>query len=199
MIKLVLFDLGKVLLDFDHYLISERLAVLSGVKQAKAHRIIFKTSEEIAFEKGKMPPRAFYAHLKKRLGFKTGYREFLPLWNDIFWDKPGMPALVSRLRGRLKLAMLSNTNRLHFEYVRKKFPVTRGFDMYFLSFRLGLRKPDPKIYRAVLKRAGVKPEETVYFDDIPAFAGAARSLGIKAFVMKDARRCAEELKRLGAL
>jgi glucose-1-phosphatase len=199
MIKLVLFDLGKVILDFNHHLISERLAKASGVPVAKAHRIIFKTPAEITFEKGGMAPRAFFTLLKKKLDLRLSYTAFLPLWNDIFCPKPGMAALVSRLAGTRRLAMLSNINKPHFDYVKKKFPVIRGFDLYFLSFDLGLRKPDRKIYRAVLKRARVRPEEVVYFDDIPAFVRAARGLGIKAFLMKDSKHCRAELKRLGVL
>lgn len=196
MIRYILFDLGKVILNFNHYRISERLTKYSAFPKAKIHRVIFKTPKEIAFEKGKLSPKVFYSFIKNSLKLKLTYSEFLPLWNDIFWPKPGMAALTAKLGKKYPLGMLSNTNKLHFDYVKKKYPVISRFDDYYLSYKLGLRKPDSKIYKAVLKRTGLKPEEIVYFDDIPEYVRAAKKLGINAFVMKTAAECGKIIRKL---
>ena len=198
--KLVLFDLGKVILDFEHHWISERLAKISGLPVNTVHTAIFKTPDEIALEKGRITPKVFFTKLKDKLKLKLSYQEFVPLWNDIFWPKPGMSALVAELRRKRRpLAMLSNTNKLHFDFVKNKYPVIRNFDRYFLSYKLCLRKPDKKLYESVMKRTGFKPREIVYFDDVPGFVRAASKIGYKAHLMESSQKCRKILKGYGLI
>lgn len=199
-IKLVLFDMGKVILDFDHHKISVRLAKISGLPLNVVHAAVFKTREEIAFEKGFMSPKAFFARLKRKLRLKLSYKRFIPLWNDIFRPMPGMGALVTELRKKRRpLAMLSNTNKLHFDYVKSKYPVIGKFDRYFLSYKLGLRKPDKRIYAAVLKLTGLEPREIIYFDDVPDFVRAASKMGYNAHLMESSEKCGKALKGYGLI
>ena len=60
-----------------------------------------------------------------------------------------------------------------------------------LSHELGLRKPDPAIYRAALKLSGTKAEETVFVDDLKSNVESARKLGFQAIRFRDA----EDLRR----
>ena len=95
--------------------------------------------------------------------------------------------------------MLSNTNKLHFDYVKRKYPVINKFGSYFLSYKLHSRKPDKKIYAGVLKGTGLKPREIIYFDDMPEFVRAASKMGFNAFVMKSSDGCRKVLRGYGLL
>ena len=96
-----------------------------------------------------------------------------------------------------KLLLLSNTNELHFDYIRDNFNVIEMFDDLILSYRLGYAKPDEKIFREALRRANSPPEDCVYIDDIEEFCQAAERLGINAVVYKSTKGMIEELGRLG--
>lgn len=194
MIKYILFDLGKVIVDFDHFAIAERLAKTTDKPQDMIRRVIFKSPKEFAFEKGKISPRGFYVYLKDKLSLKLSYEKFVPLWSDIFWPKPGMEPLVKTLSGKYGIGLLSNTNKLHFSHIVRKFRAMDHFDDFFLSYKLGFRKPDKRIYRAVLKKTGLKPGEIVYFDDVPEFVETAKKLGFNAFVMKDAAKFKKDIR-----
>ena len=77
--------------------------------------------------------------------------------------------VVSALSTRVKLLLLSNTNAVHVEWLLPRLPVLAKFDRLLLSNELGCVKPEPAIYRAALDAAGTAPDETAFFDDIPAF------------------------------
>lgn len=81
-----------------------------------------------------------------------------------------------------KVYMLSNTNRIMWDrYVLKAFP--GGLDNYFdgivTSFEAGVCKPDAKIYDYAIKKLGLNPEDTTFFDDGPANIAAAEKSGFK--------------------
>jgi biotin operon repressor BirA-like protein len=65
-----------------------------------------------------------------------------------------------RSRG-YRLILISNTNRLHYEYIRRTYPILRAFDHVVLSYKLKTRKPEPAIYRAALRLSGVPPSARV--------------------------------------
>ena len=77
-----------------------------------------------------------------------------------------------------KIAILSNTISAH-EKVCINKGVTEPFDHIFLSYQVGLRKPDPKFYYYVLDKLGVKPTEALFIDDIKENVEAASNLGIR--------------------
>ena len=81
--------------------------------------------------------------------------------------------------------MLSNINILHYEYLKKSFPVFDVFHKLFLSYELGLAKPDKLIYQKVISILGVSAEEIFYCDDRPELIESACSLGIRGFVFRD--------------
>jgi putative hydrolase of the HAD superfamily len=66
------------------------------------------------------------------------------------------------------------------DYRIKKFGLHDFFDAFISSCEVGMRKPDPAIFKLALGIAQAAPEECVYFDDRPMLANAAQQLGIKA-------------------
>jgi putative hydrolase of the HAD superfamily len=104
---------------------------------------------------------------------------------------------VERLVGRVKLGALSNTNALHAEYFQAQLPILKKFDQILLSHELRMMKPEPAIFLEALRRLDSAAAETVFFDDIPAYVEAARSLGIQAHVFRSAAEFRSELLSLG--
>jgi putative hydrolase of the HAD superfamily len=92
--------------------------------------------------------------------------------------------LIADLAGDYRLACLSNLNPLHWERC-VELGVDQLFADRFLSFELGLRKPQPESYAAVIDRLGVAPGEVMFFDDVAANVDAARAAGMGATLVDD--------------
>ena len=134
-IKAVLFDLGKVLIHFDFDPAFKRLAEHSG-KRPDEIRAFFASSElEVLYDGGKITSRHFYLKIKQGLGLSLTYAQFQRIWNKIFTPVPGMAALVARVGRSRRLVLVSNTNAMHFAFLKKRYPVLKKFDRHILSYK----------------------------------------------------------------
>jgi putative hydrolase of the HAD superfamily len=122
---------------------------------------------------------------------------FRHYWNDIFWENPGMERLLVRIKKHYPLYLISNTNALHFTHLKKHFKLLRHFDRKFPSHEVGARKPCLAIYRRVLKKIGLRPEETVFIDDMKSFIEGARKAGMHAIHFKGRSALVKTLRKLG--
>ncbi len=199
-IKVILFDLGKVLVDFDHRRAAERMSVFCPKTAIEIYDLFFESQVTVAFEAGKITPENFYREVKNMLNLKLSYASFVPIWNDIFFLSPknrSVFRLVNSLRAHYQTAMLSNINVLHYEYVKKNFPVFGVFDKIFLSFELGAIKPDKKIYEQVIRRLRVSPREIFYTDDRAELVESAESLGIRGCVFTNFQQLVNDIAQAG--
>ena len=196
-IKAVIFDLGNVLLNYDARKSAKRFSKACGVPLVRLWIHFFISPTEKAYTRGEISSYEFYRHAKQVLGFSIKYREFCRYWNDIFWENDGMDELLTRLKKKYPLYLISNTNRLHFEHIKKKFKILRHFKKTFPSHEVGHRKPEPEIYRKVLRKIKLRPEETVFIDDMPRFVRGARAVGMHAVRFRGKARLLRDLRRLG--
>ena len=192
----IVFDLGKVILDFDHRVITRRLARISGVFEARVHDLVFGRDLERMYDRGKMSSTGFYHTVVKSLGIEMPFEEFRDIWTGIFTANTEVCRIIEKLKKRYRLILLSNTNEMHFDYVLRTFEILSAFDDYVLSYRVGERKPHPNVYAAALERAGCPASECVYVDDMEEYVGAARRLGIHALVFRNAQQLEEDLRAL---
>lgn len=114
--------------------------------------------------------------------------------------EPAMAALLDRLRGRVRLGLLSNAGsgaRARLEALG----VTKAFDDVVCSGDVGLAKPDPAIFRLAASRLGVPPEACFFIDDSAGHVEAARSVGMRAHHHHRSRmrELLEALRKAGVL
>ncbi len=188
MIKVILFDLGNVLIDFDYNIAAKRIAHFSGESPKNIPKLLLGSSITGLFEEGKIPPEEFFLRVKELLKLNISYERFVPIWNEVFFlsgKNRSVYSLANRLRDNYKIAVLSNINILHYEYLKGRFPVFSIFHEVFVSCGMGLVKPDPQIYIKTLDILGVEPEEVFYTDDREELVKSARRLKINGFVFKD--------------
>lgn len=198
-IKVILCDLGNVLVDFNHRIAAQRVSHFCAKDTEEIFKLFFDAQETALFERGKLLPEEFYTRVKELLGLKLSYDSFVPIWNEIFFLSPKnrkVYRLINSLKADYQTALLSNINILHYGYLKKNFPVFDVFHRVFLSYELGLAKPDKLIYREVISRLGVSAEEIFYTDDRPELIESASILGIKSFVFKDAPGLLKDLASL---
>jgi len=199
-IKAVIFDLGNVLIDFDHTIAAKRISKFTDKTPQEIFNLFFDSGLTALFEEGKITPLNFFSEVKKILNSKLDYAEFLPIWNEIFFLSEKNQAvynLAKILGGRYKTALLSNINILHFDYLKKNFPVFDAFHNIITSFEMGYRKPDPLIFKKTLHLLGVLPQNAFYTDDRAEFTEKARILGIRGFVFRDAEQLRRDLSGSG--
>ncbi len=199
-IKAVIFDLGNVLIDFDHRIAAQNLSRHCDKTDREIYELFFDSRLTGLFEEGKILPQEFFAQVKETLGLGIDYDAFVPIWNGIFFlstKNLGVYSIAKSLKENYKLAALTNVNVLHFEYVKRQFPVFDAFHAVVASCDLGLRKPDPLIYTKTLSMLGVNPEEVFYTDDRGDLIESANSLGIRGFVFKGVEQLKEDLANTG--
>ena len=197
--RAILFDLGRVLIDFDQDIIAKRLIERSAKSFDEVLAFYRNTNVIYDFESGKLEPHQVLQSVNECFGLALGMEEFKSLWSDIFFENKEMEKVVDTLRGRYRLFIISDTNILHYEYIAARFPVIHKFEGHVLSFRVGVRKPHPKIFEAALKRASCPAEETIFIDDKEQNVEGARQLGITGIVHSSVEETRRELTRLMVL
>ena len=197
-IQAVIFDLGNVLIHFDAVRAAKRFSQTANIPFDKVWRHFFTSKVEKAYTRGEITTREFYGHAKRAFNSSVSYSTFCELWNDIFWENKGIHQILKKLSRHYPLYLISNTNQLHFSYVKRCYPhIFTHFKRAFPSHIVGRRKPDPRIYWKVLRTIELEPEETVFVDDMPKFVKAARNVGMKAVQFKSKNQLVRELRKLG--
>ena len=197
MYRAILLDLGKVLINFDFSAGYRALEDLCPYAEAEIRRRIGTTDLAARFETGLMEPRDFHVQLCALLELKVDYEPFCAIWNSIFRHVLVPESMVEGLARRYRLVLVSNTNQIHFEGVRERYPVLQHFHHLALSYRVKAMKPRPEIFLEAVRLAGCPASECFYADDIPAFTEAARKLGIDAVTFESAAQLSSEMHRRG--
>jgi FMN phosphatase YigB (HAD superfamily) len=162
----VVFDLGKVLVDFDYGIAAKKLAARSARPPAEIQSFIDQTPLLLDYESGRVTRQEFFERVRAATGFRGAIKEFGGFFADIFTPIPTMIELHAELRRRkIPAYIFSNTNDLAIEHVRRKFPFFRDFDGYIFSHEVGAMKPQPKIYDAMEKMSGRRGKDLIYIDD----------------------------------
>ncbi|HLK62136.1 MAG TPA: HAD family phosphatase [Bryobacteraceae bacterium] len=197
MYKAIIFDLGKVLVHFDFKLGYRELEGLCPYPAAEIPKRIRPTGLVERFETGQIEPRDFVEQLCRALDLDVDYDRFCTIWSCIFCQTLVPERLLEGLATRYRLLLLSNTNALHFEMIRRNYPIIRHFHDLILSYEVRAMKPNPEIYRAAISRAGCLPEECFFTDDIPEYVEGARQMGIDAVQFQSAGQLEGELQSRG--
>jgi len=190
MIKNIIFDFGGVLLNLDMELTFSELSEVTGVpiKGEDIPAQIFKVM--LGYEKGEINTETFLWHLQKEATKLTPQPDkLIKAWNAMLlgWN-PDRFEFLLELRKNYKVFLLSNTNELHIDWVKRDLKKsheisdfeTRYFDKVFYSHNMKMRKPELSIYKSVIEETGIDPSETLFIDDNIANVSAAISAGWKS-------------------
>lgn len=195
----LLFDLGGVLVDFAGFeelpqLLREPLDV------AEVKRRWIACPAVSAFERGATTPERFASDFAATWSLRVAPAEFLAafeLWLRGFY--PGALELLGQLRGRYRLACLSNSNPLHWRRNESLLGIDDVFDHTFASHQMGVLKPEPAAFAHVIAELAVAPERIAFFDDTPVNVEAAAALGFDAYHVADMTALRAILSGLNAL
>lgn len=198
MIKGVISDLGKVLVNFDNSLFYRKIATFSLFSPEEIERLVRKNQDIVgAFDTGKITPEEFYTRVTQTLRSKIDYSEFYSIYNNVFSINKPVLKIYKRLKKRYRLILLSNTDTMRFNFIKKKFPQILIFDGYVLSFETGVMKPHPLIYKQALKKAEAKAEECVFIDDRKENIEGAKNLGMSTILFEPKNDLQKVLREKG--
>jgi putative hydrolase of the HAD superfamily len=188
MVKVVLFDLGNVLVNLGET--TKLNAMLASHDNEKEAWLKWLASPSVkAFDTGKITLTDFAVSLIKEVSGDKADSVRIKHFCDEFiaWPKglfDGALELVDSVKPHIHKGVLSNTNAAHWPRLMQEMKLTDKFDSYFASHHLGFAKPDIAIYQRVLDRLNVRPEEILFIDDNQINIDAAHSLGMQAHKVK---------------
>lgn len=178
------FDLGNVLVHFDHEIACGELSRLTQHPVDAVREILFGAdSLQWRYEAGAVECTEFCEELRQRTGSQLEDVEILYACSAIFWPRTAIIPVVANLHAAgNRLGILSNTCRAHWSYIMQgQFQfLHHAFEQYVLSFEEQSMKPERAIYEAATRRAGVAPEEIFFTDDRLENVEGARAAGWQA-------------------
>ena len=201
MIKLFVFDLGNVILPFEHRQIAVKLHETSRIQDRFTANDLFKFLFDRdrglvnPYEEGLMSSIDFFAKLREKYKLELEFDEFKDIWNIIFQEDPEVNEAIRYLKNKgYPVFLLSNTNELHFSYIMERYPIVHSLDEWILSYEIGAKKPKQKIYDAIFERTDAVRSEVLYIDDIRENVEAAKNYGLQGLVFRNAKDVWELLK-----
>jgi len=194
----IYFDLGKVLLDFEHAKARRQLAILANVSESVVQDLIFDDGLLLAFETGKIDSQWFHRTFCEATNTNPRIGEFLTAYSDIFEVIPLMEGLVRQLHvQQIPLGILSNTSSAHWNHVCDgRFGFLPGsFRNFVLSYEVGSMKPDRAIYDHAIKLAECTPSEIFFCDDREENVAGASAAGFDAVLFETPHQILSEIKQ----
>ena len=181
--KFIYFDLGNVLLNFSHPRMCRQMAEVAGLSEEAVFQALFTSGLELDYERGRVSTPEFYEQFCAATGTRPDLERLSHAPCDIFSVHVATKRILSQfLAAGYRLGLLSNTNEMHYNFfARGRYAlIPTAFEQLVLSFEVGAIKPEPPIFQAAIEKAGVRPEEIFFTDDIAGHVEGARAAGIDA-------------------
>lgn len=197
--EFIYFDLGNVLVHFDHEIGCRQMAEVAGVSVDLVREIVFESGLEDRYERGELSTREFYDHFCEATGALPDFDALVAAAGAIFRMNLEMIPLVAHLRTVFpRLGVLSNTCEAHWDYCVHEFTLVREFfPVRALSYQLRAAKPDPEIYQMAAELAGCRPDAIFFTDDRPENVQGALEAGFDAIPFTNAHELAQNLRDRG--
>lgn len=198
--RFLYFDLGNVLLHFDHHLACRQMAEVAGVPAEMVWDVVFAGDLELRYEAGEIGDREFYEIFCRRTETRPDYDALLLAGSQIFTPNVSIfPVVAGLVSAGCRLGILSNTCPGHWSYCAggQYALLEWGFEVFALSYELGACKPSPKIYQGAAELAGESPGDIFFVDDVAGHVAGARQAGFDAVQYTTTSKLVDDLRRRG--
>ncbi|AXF61348.1 glucose-1-phosphatase [Leclercia sp. LSNIH6] len=183
---LYIFDLGNVIVDIDFNRVLGAWSNFSRVPLATLKQSFTMGEAFHQHERGEISDEVFAEKLCHEMALPLSYEQFSHGWQAVFVGiRPEVIAIMHKLREQgHRVVVLSNTNRLHTTFWPEEYPeVKAAADKIYLSQEMGMRKPEARIYQAVLQAEGFSAADAVFFDDNVDNIEGANQAGITSILV----------------
>lgn len=189
--KAVVFDFGNVIINIDVPRTFQAFAELTSKPVKTIEKQIADNQLFQRYETGKFTDDEFREIVRQTLGFPLSDKEIDEAWNALLLQiPPDRISLIKNIRKKYPIYLLSNTNNIHIiksnQYIKRAFNTTLSdlFDKLYLSYEMGLWKPEKAIYQAVLNDLKLQPSEILFLDDNKANIESAKEMGIQTILVE---------------
>jgi len=196
-IKAFAFDLGNVLFSFDYNIALDKIKeVINQYKKEVVNKLMY-TDFTLHFEKGLISPEDFFRKFNQVLSLDLTYERFLDVWCKIFLPKDEIINFARIISKKYPLYLISNINKLHFEYLYREYRDTFSFFKgLILSYQVKAVKPEFKIYKQLKKISGVDFKNIVYIDDRMDLIKQAKRFSLHCIQFTNKEALINDLKSL---
>jgi putative hydrolase of the HAD superfamily len=189
----IIFDFGGVICDLDIKRTVEKFkefglpkAEFTGAPEAQNRQFELLVS---TYETGLITSQQFRDAIRNHYQVPPSDRAIDETWNALLVGIPEPRIrLLESIRDSYRIFLLSNSNEIHYLKYLEDFQKQYGyrdfddlFENVYFSYRLHLKKPDPAIFKWVLKENKLDPAETLFIDDTLIHVEAARELGLTGY------------------
>ncbi len=194
----LIFDLGNVIFNISFDNMFAYWAQVTGFNAVEIKKKFAFNGMYCKFERGEIDPGLYRKYVLATLGFQMSEVEFNNGWNNIYLNiVPGIENLLQDLESKYRLFILTNTNILHAKKWKVKYSsVLSNFEKVFCSYEIGARKPEPRVYEAVLNYMKIEPISVLFFDDNPDNVKSASEVGIDTILVESTSQMIMELSKL---
>lgn len=199
-IEFLYFDLGNVLLYFDHDRACRQMAQVADAPVEQVRDVVFFSGMQVRYETGEIDTAEFHAFFCQQTGRSPSIEQLGLAASDIFELNHPVIEIAQTLAGqRRRLGILSNTCECHWDFCMDgRYPFLHDcFEQYVLSYQAKSMKPDAGIYQAAIEQAGVAPGAIFFVDDRPENVAGALECGLDAVLFIGADRLQEDLAARG--
>jgi putative hydrolase of the HAD superfamily len=182
-IRAVFFDFGGVVACLDH---DEMAAIEAryGLPERGLWRAMYQTDEWHALKTGRGSETAWVDAIRRELDAMAGRpvaddinQEWVKCWRGL---DGSIMALVEALKGRYRVGMISNATLTLEDELENHHRIHHHFEVIVNSARVGVAKPDARIFHHAAKTVGLDPDECLHIDDLPHNVTGARDAGFHA-------------------
>ncbi|MEQ9716434.1 MAG: HAD family phosphatase [Candidatus Asgardarchaeum sp.] len=200
MIKAIIFDCGGVLHTSNGKFISRDISKTFHISEIQFHRTCHKLIPLLST--GKISEKIFW----KKFILDSGSNSKIPSKSP--WEKEYLARfkknkdvlnIAKKLKNNgYKIAVLSNTISAHAK-INKNRGLYNCFHYLFLSYKIGLSKPDPKMYFFALNKLHTKAQEVLFIDDKIENIKAAKKIGFDTILFTNGKKLKTELNKKGII
>jgi putative hydrolase of the HAD superfamily len=197
-INTIIWDIGGVLERTEDPNPRRRLVQRLGMPADQLSDLIFGNSTEFRVQLGLVNRADHLRYVQQELGLETP-AEMDQVLAEFFGGDRLDTELVDQIRllkTEYTTAVLSNYSDILREKITNTWKIGDAFDHLIISAEVGVKKPDPEIYRIALKKTGCRPGEAVFIDDFIENIEAAQQLGIHGIHFRNADQAVTELNNI---
>lgn len=178
--KIIFCDLGNVLVFFDMFKCVYRYLALGKRPAGEVLPELFENGFFTDLDIGQCTNREFYEKACRVFKMRLDFEIFCDIWNDIFDENILLTRWIEELSQKYRVFLISNTNALHYDFLRRRHHFFRFISGTVASHEAGLRKPDPRIFYRALNMAGATASNAFFLDDMQVNVNAALQCGLHA-------------------
>jgi HAD superfamily hydrolase (TIGR01509 family) len=199
-IRAVIFDLGGVVFRYDPESRLANFAAHTGTPAQLIRKRLIDSGYSLDCDSGRLKGEAAYREGIRLLGHRVTMERFRDLWVSAFTPDDDVVALAQRLKARCAVALLTNNSAVVREGLELHHPDAMGvFRPQLFSSDVGISKPDPRIFDALLNLLGIEPDQALFVDDAARHIASAASIGLAVHHFRGAAGLEAELNTLELL